>query len=121
LALAVTIIEVALIVSDDHGRRCDRRLARDTVFAAVMIECNGIVDRRWQEGCVTGSRAACMSQRRASVLIALTTLTMVFPNVTTSTQGHSSPQLVFAAVVSLVLYGGLCSSRRFGTGIISCQ
>jgi Ca2+:H+ antiporter len=42
-----------------------------------------------------------------SVLIALTTLTMVFPNVTTSTVGptFSPPQLVFAAIVSLVLYG----------------
>ena len=42
-----------------------------------------------------------------SVLIALTTLTMMFPNVTTSSHGptFSQSQLVFAAIVSLVLYG----------------
>src|SRR4029079_13851888 len=45
LAVAVTIIEVVLIVTlmvsgDGHGAAT---LARDTVFAAVMITCNGIV------------------------------------------------------------------------------
>ena len=111
LALAVTIIEVALIVSVMiMGGDATGRLARDTVFAAVMIVCNGIVGlcllaggmRHGEQGFqLRGANAA------LSVLIALTTLTMVFPNVTTSTAGptFSPPQLVFAAVVSLVLYG----------------
>src|SRR5262249_60690992 len=44
LALAVTIIEVALIVSIMVGVSADKAgLARDTVFAVVMIVCNGIV------------------------------------------------------------------------------
>src|SRR6516225_7244893 len=44
LALAVTIIEVALIVSVMIGGGPDKAtLARDTVFAAVMIVCNGII------------------------------------------------------------------------------
>src|ERR687894_957844 len=44
LALAVTVIEVALIVSVMLGGGGDTEgLARDTVFAAVMIVCNGIV------------------------------------------------------------------------------
>src|SRR5690242_677900 len=44
LAIAVTIIEVALIVTlmVDGGPKSST-LARDTVFAAVMITCNGIV------------------------------------------------------------------------------
>src|SRR5689334_15940107 len=44
LAIAVTIIEVALIVTlmADGGDK-GATLARDTVFAAVMITCNGIV------------------------------------------------------------------------------
>ncbi|MGV9241810.1 ionic transporter y4hA, partial [Streptomyces nigra] len=44
LAVAVTIIEVALIVTLmlDGGDK-SATLARDTVFAAVMITCNGIV------------------------------------------------------------------------------
>jgi len=111
LALAVTVIEVALIVSvmitggDETGS-----LARDTVFAAVMIVCNGIVGlcllaggvrHREQGFIVQGANAA------LSVLIALTALTMVFPNVTVSSAGptFNAAQLIFAAVVSLVLYG----------------
>src|SRR3954471_2598565 len=44
LAVAVTVIEVALIVSIMVGGGPDKAgLARDTVFAAVMLVCNGIV------------------------------------------------------------------------------
>ncbi|HWC18700.1 MAG TPA: hypothetical protein VG498_16940 [Terriglobales bacterium] len=44
LALAVTVIEVALILSVMiSGGTETAVLARDTVFAAVMIVCNGIV------------------------------------------------------------------------------
>jgi len=111
LALAVTIIEVALIVSMMVTGKTDTSgLARDTVFAAVMIVCNGIVGlclltggirHREQTFQLQGANAA------LSVLTALTTLTLVFPNVTSTTVGptFSSSQLVFAAVVSLILYG----------------
>lgn len=44
LAVAVTTIEVALIVSIMLGGGTDKSaLARDTVFAAVMLVCNGII------------------------------------------------------------------------------
>jgi Ca2+:H+ antiporter len=44
LAVAVTIIEVALIISVMVTAPAEKAaLARDTVFAAVMIVCNGIV------------------------------------------------------------------------------
>jgi Ca2+:H+ antiporter len=111
LALAVTIIEVALIVSVMiTGAGDSSELARDTIFAAVMIVCNGIVGlcllggglrHREQDFQLQGAKAA------LSVLIALTSLSMVFPNVTTSTTGrtYSSSQLIFAAIVSLALYG----------------
>ncbi len=111
LALAVTIIEVALIVSVMiTGAGDSSGLARDTIFAAVMIVCNGIVGvcllggglrHREQDFQLSGAKAA------LSVLIALTALSMVFPNVTTTTTGrtYSSSQLVFAAIVSLALYG----------------
>jgi Ca2+:H+ antiporter len=111
LALAVTIIEVALIVSVMITSGAEASgLARDTVFAAVMIVCNGIVGlcllaggvRHREQGFqLQGANAA------LSVLIPLTTLTMIFPNVTTSSQGptFSPSQLIFAAVVSLVLWG----------------
>ncbi len=111
LALAVTIIEVALIVSVMITTGSEAAgLARDTVFAAVMIVCNGIVGlcllaggvRHREQGFqLQGANAA------LSVLIPLTTLTMIFPNVTTSSHGptFSESQLVFAAIVSLVLWG----------------
>jgi Ca2+:H+ antiporter len=111
LALAVTIIEVALIVSMMITGGPDKAgLARDTVFAAVMIVCNGIVGlcllaggmrHREQAFQLQGANAALV------VLIALTTLTLVFPNFTTTTEGptFSPAQLIFAAAVSLILYG----------------
>jgi Ca2+:H+ antiporter len=110
LALAVTIIEVALIVSIMLGADADKAsLARDTVFAAVMIVCNGIVGlclllggaRHREQGFqVEGASAA------LAVLGALAVLSMVMPNVTTSAAGpyFNTAQLVFAGVVSLVLY-----------------
>src|SRR4029079_3318338 len=86
-------------------------LARDTVFAAVMIVCNGIVGlcllwggaRHHEQGFqVLGASAA------LAVLAALTTLTLILPNVATSIPGpvFSTSQLAFAGVVSLLLYGG---------------
>ena len=110
LAVAVTVIEVALIVSVMAGVEGKEGLARDTVFAAVMIICNGLVGlcllaggvRHHEQGFqVQGASAA------LAVLAALTTLTLILPNVTTTTPGpqFSTSQLVFAGVVSLVLYG----------------
>jgi Ca2+:H+ antiporter len=111
LAVAVTVIEVALIVSMMVGTSLDKSgLARDTVFAAVMIVCNGIVGlcllaggaRHREQGFqVEGASAA------LAVLAALTILSLVLPNVTTSSPGpvFSTPQLVFAGTASLVLYG----------------
>jgi Ca2+:H+ antiporter len=109
LAVAVTVIEVALIVSVMVAAPGEKAgLARDTVFAAIMIVCNGIVGlcllaggvRHREQGFqVHGASAA------LAVLAALTTLTLILPNATT-TPGpvFSTPQLVFAGIVSLVLY-----------------
>src|SRR5260370_14226723 len=43
LTLAVTIIEVALIATIMLGEKEVPALARDTVFAVIMIVCNGLV------------------------------------------------------------------------------
>jgi Ca2+:H+ antiporter len=111
LALAVTIIETALIVSVMLAAPAEKAgLARDTVFAAVMIVCNGIVGaclllggaRHHEQGFqVQGASAA------LAVLAALTSLALVLPNFAARELGpaYSTPQLVFAALVSLVLYG----------------
>jgi Ca2+:H+ antiporter len=111
LAVAVTVIEVSLIVSVMLAEPAEKAgLARDTVFAAVMIICNGIVGlcllsggarHHEQTFHVHGASAA------LAVLAALTCLTLIFPNVATSAPGpfFSTSQLVFAGTVSLVLYG----------------
>jgi Ca2+:H+ antiporter len=110
LAVAVTVIEVALIVSMMIAGGPDKAfLARDTVFAAVMIICNGIIGlcllsggirHREQDFRVYGASAA------LAVLATLTILTLVLPNFTTSAPGGNfSPlQLMFAGAVSLILY-----------------
>ena len=111
LAVAVTVIEVALIVSIMLGFAADKAgLARDTVFAAVMIVCNGIVGlcllaggvRHHEQGFQLQGASAALA-----VLAALTVLTLVVPNFTTSTPGptFTNSQLIFAGLVSLVLYG----------------
>ena len=111
LALAVTIIEVALIVSMMITSGTDAAaLARDTVFAAVMIVCNGIIGLCLLAGGVRHREQGFQfqgAQAALSVLIALTMLTLVLPNFTSTSAGptFSSSQLVFAAVVSLILYG----------------
>ncbi len=111
LALAITIIEVALIVVLMlAGGPSTSALARDTVFAAVMIILNGIIGLCLLLG---ASRHGEQSFGRYGVnaslatLAAIVVLTLVLPNYTTSTPGpvYSASQLGFIAVISLVLYG----------------
>ena len=111
LAVAVTIIEVSLIVSLMlSGGPDTATLARDTVFAAVMIITTGIVGLCLLVG---GARYGEQIFGRHGVssalvtLTAITVLTLVLPNFTTSVPGpvYSSSQLIFVAIISLVLYG----------------
>lgn len=111
LAVAVTVIEVGLIVTLMlTGGEGKSTLARDTVFAAVMITCNGILGLAllaavWKRPVVEfnaeGSRAG------LATIAALATFTLVLPSFTTSTSGptFTGLQLAFAAVASLALYG----------------
>ena len=110
LALAVTVIEVALIVSVMLGASTDKAgLARDTVFSVVMIVCNGIVGLCLLSGVsdTTSRVSKCKGKASLAVLVPLTILTMVVPNFTIGAPGpaFSTSQLAFAAVVSLVFYG----------------
>ncbi|MCX4668044.1 calcium:proton antiporter [Streptomyces sp. NBC_01381] len=111
LAVAVTIIEVALIVTlmVDGGDK-SATLARDTVFAAVMITCNGIVGICLLAGALR-HRVAVFNPEGTGAALAtvatLATLSLVLPTFTTSKRGpeFSTAQLTFAALASLVLYG----------------
>jgi Ca2+:H+ antiporter len=110
LALAVTVIEASLIVALMlSGGEAAGALARDTVYATVMIICNGVVGLclllgalryRVLEFRVEGTNPV------LSVLATLATLVLVLPSFTTTTPGPtlSPSQLVFTGVVSLALY-----------------
>ncbi len=111
LAVAVTVIEVALIVSLMlAGGPDSATLARDTVFAAVMIILNGIVGlclivggARFHEQTfdLRGTSAS------LATLAAIVVLTLVLPNYTVTTPGpvYTASQLGFIATVSAGLYG----------------
>lgn len=111
LAIAITVIEVALIVTMMLSGGPDKNtLPRDTIFSAVMIICNGLVGLclligalryREQTFHIVGANAA------LSTLVALTTLSLVLPVFTTSSTGptYTKGQLLFAAIASLVLWG----------------
>ncbi|GAA2168171.1 ionic transporter y4hA [Pedococcus bigeumensis] len=117
LAVAVTIIEVALIVTlMISGGKDTASLARDTVFAAVMITCNGIVGLSLFVGAVKYRLISFNAEGTGAALATVTTLavmTMVVPTFTTSAPGpeFSSSQLAFAAVISLALYGMFVSTQ----------
>jgi len=110
LTLAVTIIEVALIATIMLGEHEVPTLARDTVFAVVMIVCNGLVGLcifigglryREQDFQVSGANLY------LTVLFAMATIALVLPNYTLTTPGpvYSEAQLEFVSVVTILLYG----------------
>ncbi|RBP10591.1 Ca2+:H+ antiporter [Roseiarcus fermentans] len=110
LALAVTVIEASLIVTSMlSGGATENALARDSVFAAVVIVLTGVVGlcllvggaRYREQGFrVEGTGSA------LSVLATLAVLTLVMPNYTLAKFGpqYSPTQLVFVSVLSLLLY-----------------
>lgn len=110
LAVAVTVIEVSLILAITiTGGPDAATVPRDTLYAAVMIICNGVVGacvlvggiaHREQAFRVEGSGPA------LAALIALSTFSLVLPAFTITTPGgtYSSAQLAFAAATSAVLW-----------------
>jgi Ca2+:H+ antiporter len=110
LALAVTAIETALILSMMIAGGPDMAaLPRDSIYAAVMIICTGVVGicillgglaHREQTFRVEGAGPG------LAALIVMSTLTLVLPVFTTSTPGgtYSRSQLAFVAVSSAVLW-----------------
>lgn len=110
LAVAVTVIEVALIVTLMLGKPdSTATLARDTVFSAVMITINGIMGLSILVGSIRHGLPRFNREGAGSalaVVATLTTLTLVLPSFTTSEAGarFSEMQLAFVAVVAIVLY-----------------
>lgn len=111
LAISVTVIEVALIVSMMLAGGPDKAaLPRDTIFSAIMIICNGAVGLCLLAGSLKHHEQSFRLDGATSALatlIALATLTLVLPAFTTSAPGpsYSNSQLWFAAIASLALWG----------------
>src|SRR5438477_1812009 len=110
LTLAVTLIEVALIETIMLGDIEVPALARDTVFAVVMIVCNGLVGvcifigglrYREQDFQVSGANIY------LSMLFVMATITLIMPNYTLTAPGpvYSTVQLGFVSVATILLYG----------------
>lgn len=110
LAFAVTVIETSLIVSimlGDPGKT--QALARDTLFAAIMISINGIIGacllvggHRHREQSYTQSGVSV----GLAILATLSVLALVLPNYTVSAAGafYNAKQLAFVAMISLASY-----------------
>ena len=117
LAVAVTVIEVSLIVSLMLSGGGDAStLARDTVFAAIMFILNGIVGLCMLAGGVRHHEQR-FTQRGVSatlcMLAAMAVLSLVLPNFVSSAPGpsYAPSQLGFVAVVSIILYGTFVTAQ----------
>jgi len=110
LAVSVTVIEVALIISMMlTGKEGSDLIARDTVFSAIMIVMNGVVGISILMGCLKHHELSFRvegTNPALAVITALATLTLVLPVYTTTTPGidYSQSQLIFVGIASLVLY-----------------
>lgn len=110
LALAVTVIEVALVLSMMlAGGENAATVPRDTIYSAVMIICNGVVGicllvgglhHREQLFRIEGTGSG------LAALVVMSTLVMVMPTLTTSAPSgsYTASQLLFVAAGSLVLW-----------------
>lgn len=111
LAVCVTIIEVGLIVTLMlGGKEGSQTVARDTVFAAIMICCNFIAGLSLFIVARRRGLATFRSEGPTSAVAAiavLATLSLVVPSFTTTEPGpeFAPSQLAFAAVASLTVYG----------------
>jgi Ca2+:H+ antiporter len=110
LALAVTAIETALILSMMlAGGKEMAVLPRDTIYAAVMIICNGLVGLCIVVGGLRHHEQSFRVEGAGSglaALIVMTALTLVLPVFTTSTAPgtYNTPQLAFVALASASLW-----------------
>jgi Ca2+:H+ antiporter len=111
LTIAVTAIEVSIIVSMMlHGEN-NPTLARESVFSTVMIASTGVVGTCLTLGGWRHRKQAIVRQGTSAylaVLIALTVMTLILPTYTRATDPgtFSAAQLGFVSVLSVLLYTG---------------
>ena len=110
LAICVTVIEVSLIISMMlTGHEGSQFIARDAVFATVMIVMNGVIGLCIFIGGLKHHEMTFRNEGTNSalaVLTALATLILIMPIVTVSTPGpdFTKSQLAFAGTACFALY-----------------
>jgi Ca2+:H+ antiporter len=109
LALAVTVIEAALVLFMMlGGGEGSAAIARDAIFSAVMITCNGVLGLCLLVGGLRHHEQSFRIEGAGSGMAALATLSvlvLVEPTLTTSVpSGYTNSQLVFVALSSLALW-----------------
>ena len=110
LTLAVTGIEVMMIAAVMYAGHGNSALARDAMFAVVMIVLNGMVGLSLLLGGLRYHEQTYNLQGAnafLAVIVPLAALGLVLPNYTVSSPGptFSTPQATFLIVMSLGLYG----------------
>lgn len=110
LTLSIVIIEVVLISAVMLGSSSSSTLARDTMYAVLMIVLNGVVGlslllggfRHYEQTYNLNGASAYLS-----VIIPLTIIALVLPNFTTSTPDGSlaPPQALAFSLLTIALYG----------------
>jgi len=110
LSISVTVIEVSLIIAMMlAGHEGSEFIARDAVFATVMIVVNGVIGLCIFMGGFKHHEMTFRNEGTNSalaVLTALATFILVMPMVTVSTSGpdFTKSQLAFAGIASFALY-----------------
>ncbi len=110
LTIAVTCIEVSILGQMVLQGDSNPTVARETIFSAIMIVCNGLVGLCLFLGALRHKEQVVQpvgTSAYLAVLTALAVLTLSLPNYTLSTRGPtlSDPQLAFLGVASALLYG----------------
>ncbi len=119
LALAITVIEASIIISMMlTGNSQVSVLARDTVFAAIMIIMTGITGLILFIGGIKFKEQSFATDGISAVFIVLVTisvLTLILPNFTVAEAGpyYSTMQLLFVAIITLLLYGSFLFVQNF--------
>ena len=122
LTVAAVVIEVAAVCAIMLGSSGNPAVARDSMFAVIMLIMNGLVGGcivlgTWKRGEVTFNADSALAYM--PMLITLTTITMVLPRLTRSAEGGwmSNGMEVFVGGGSLAMYASflwLQSSRYRG-------
>lgn len=111
LALCITILEVAIIISlMVAGGENAMTYARDTIFAAVMLILTGILGICiWVGGVKFHEQFFARTSATTSLvsLVAILVITLILPNYTTSHNGpfYTESQLIFVSIACIIIYG----------------